>query len=230
MKKLLLFSLVGFIVFGCTAIRNTSISEDMDYTYLALGDSYTFGEGVDLINTWPVELRNRLLERGYKVAPPRVVAKTGWTTRDLIRNFEREIDVHRIFDLVSIQIGVNNQYRKRPLSEFETELEELVRKAITQSRMRERGVFLLSIPDYGVTPFGAKNAEVISFEVDRFNAVIRRVAEEYNVDFFNITPSTREALTNKNLIARDSLHPSALMYRLWVDDIVDAVEDKFSPQ
>lgn len=231
MKKILLIFLIVFSFASCNVSRDTTQSLGMDYSYLALGDSYTIGEGVELIEAWPVQLRNRLLERGVRVAPPKIIARTGWTTRDLIRNMEEELHVHRDFHLVSILIGVNNQYQNRSISEFEQELRELFRKAITHSKMRERGVFALTIPDYGVTPFGMEreNAELISPEIDRFNAVIRTVAEDFNVQLFNITPLSREAATNLELLAEDNLHPSGLMYRLWVDEIIDEIAQKLPP-
>lgn len=228
MKKYLPLVLFVLILAACNAPRNTSISEDMDYSYLALGDSYTIGEGVPLNEAWPIQLAERLKERGYKVAPPKIIARTGWTTRNLINNIESEIDVQRKFDLVSILIGVNNQYQGKPISEFEVELEEIFRKAINHSKTREQGVFALSIPDYGVTPFGAANADTIAVQIDRYNEVVRRVAEQYDVDFYNITPISRGALTNKTLVAKDSLHPSGVMYSAWVDEIIDGVADKLA--
>lgn len=222
MKRILILSLV--ITFsGCNTTKDTTISTAMDYSYLALGDSYTIGEGVDMSESWPVQLVESLKERGYKVAPPKIIAQTGWTTRDLIRNIEAEIDVQRDFDLVSILIGVNNQYQEKTLSEYETELREIFRKAINHSRTREKGVFALSIPDYGATPFGEENAEEIGQEIDEFNRVFRMVAEEFGVDFYNITPISRDAETNPALIAGDNLHPSGLMYRFWVQQVIDDV-------
>ena len=226
MKKIVPLFIILLIIAACNAPRNTTISENMDYSYLALGDSYTIGEGVPLNEAWPVQLTEGLKQRGFKVAPPKIIARTGWTTRNLITNIESEIDVQRRFDLVSILIGVNNQYQGKPASEFEVELEEIFRKAINHSKTREQGVFALSIPDYGVTPFGARNADTIAVQIDRFNAIVRRVAEQYNVDFYNITPISREALVNKTLVARDSLHPSGEMYRVWVDEIIEDVAGK----
>lgn len=226
MRKLVLLLLLAIAVAGCKTTPATIRSGDMDYSYLALGDSYTIGEGLEISESWPVQLVDRLKERGYKFASPKIVARTGWTTRDLIRNIEEEVNVQRDFDIVSILIGVNNQYQGRRMAEYEEELREIFRKAINHSKTRERGVFALSIPDYSVTPFGEENAEVIAVEVDEFNATFRRIAEEFDVDFYNITPMSREALTNRDLIAGDSLHPSALMYRYWVDDIVNEVIEK----
>lgn len=226
MKKILIFLSFIFFLASCNTTRDTSISSDKNYSYLALGDSYTIGEGVELSESWPMQLVEQLRERGYEMAPPKIIARTGWTTMDLIRNIESELNVQRDFDLVSILIGVNNQYQRKPISEYEVELREIFRKAIFHSRTLEKGVFALSIPDYGVTPFGENNAEFIGEEIDEYNRVFRMVAEEFNVEFFNITPASRVAATNRDLIAGDSLHPSGLMYKLWVDEIILDVADK----
>lgn len=226
MNKIMLLFVVIILSGSCKTAPEPSISEEMNYSYLALGDSYTIGEGVEVDERWPVQLVQSLRDRGYKVAPPKIIARTGWTTRDLIRNIESEINVQRDFDLVSILIGVNNQYQGRTTSEYEAELREIFKKAINHSRAGERGVFALSIPDYGVTPFGEKNAEIIAIEIDRFNEIFRRMADEFGVTFFNITPISRQALTELNLIAADSLHPSGEMYKLWVENIVDEVAQK----
>jgi lysophospholipase L1-like esterase len=223
MKKYILVFVTVILLFACSTSKDTSISNEMDYSYLALGDSYTIGEGVPTNERWPVQLVERLRERGFKVAPPKIIARTGWTTLDLIRNIEQEINVQRDFDMVSILIGVNNQYQNKPISVYEEQLREIFRKAIFHCKHMEKGVFAVSIPDYGATPFGANNAEAIGLEIDRFNAVFRSVAEEFNVPFYNITPISREAASNRELVAGDNLHPSGLMYTLWVDLIVDEV-------
>ena len=130
---------------------------------------------------------------------------------DLIRNIESEINVQRDFDLVSILIGVNNQYQGKPISEYEVELREIFRKAIFHSKTLEKGVFALSIPDYGATPFGDNNAEVIGEEIDEFNRVFRKLAEECNDELYDITDASRAADTNLDLIAGDSRHTSRLL-------------------
>ncbi len=226
MRKILLLLLLITFLAGCNATSDTTGSSNAKYSYLALGDSYTIGESVPVEKTWPVQLVERLNERGYEVAPPKIVAKTGWTTMNLIRGIESAINVQRDFDLVSILIGVNNQYQDKTLSEFETELNEIFRKAIFHSRQLEKGVFAVSIPDYGATPFGAANAQEIGLEIDEFNAIFRKVAEEYDVDFYNITPISRQGLENPELVANDGLHPSGLMYQYWVDQIIDQVAAK----
>jgi lysophospholipase L1-like esterase len=188
-----------------------------------LGDSYTIGESVAKTERWPVQLVSRLNEDGYKVAPPKVIAKTGWTTGDLLSAMRSQLNTARKFDLVSISIGVNNQYQDGSMEEYEEELRQIFKMALNYSKKREKGIFALSIPDYGVTPFGENNAETIREEIDQFNAIFKRVAADFDVDFYNITPISREAARDPDLIAEDNLHPSALMYRYWVDEIIDEI-------
>lgn len=202
----------------------------MEYSYLALGDSYTIGEGVSYSERWPVQLVEELKDRGYAVAPPKIVAETGWTTQNLLIAMDNQLYQQRLYDLVSVLIGVNNQYQEKSLEDYELDLNEIFRFAITKSRNGVDGVFALSIPDYGVTPFGGLNAEEISEEIDEFNAVYRRVAEEYGIDFYNITPISREVERNPDLLADDDLHPSGEMYRAWMLYIVDEVEEKLQKE
>lgn len=227
MKKFYLLLLV-FITLSCGS-RDPKILETVEnpqYSYLALGDSYTIGESVAESERWPLQLAQSLRDRGYKMAVPKIIAKTGWTTENLINGMENNLAVQRDFDLVSILIGVNNQYQGKPINEYEQELRKIFRKAINHSKTMEKGVFAVSIPDYGYTPFGIAHKEEISAEIDRFNEVYKRVADDFGVDFYNITPISREALNDPTLVANDSLHPSKIMYRRWVDQIVAQVAQK----
>ena len=228
MKKIyfLLFSLFLFSCSSTLDVQNNQEPENPNYTYLALGDSYTIGESVIETERWPVQLAEQLRDRNYKVAPPKIIAKTGWTTGDLIRGIENELSVQRDFDLVSILIGVNNQYQGKLITEYEEDLRSIFRRAINHSKTGEKGVFAVSIPDYGYTPFGSSNQEEISAEIDRFNEVFKRVADEFGVPFYNITPISRNAANNPDLVASDGLHPSGLMYKYWVDQIVNQVAEK----
>ncbi len=228
MKKfyLLLISLTFFSCSSTLDVRNNEEPVDPKYSYLALGDSYTIGESVLETERWPVQLAEALRARGYKVAPPKIIAKTGWTTADLIRGIDNEINVQRDFDLVSILIGVNNQYQGRPITEYEEQLRKIFRKAINHSKTGVNGVFAVSIPDYGYTPYGWKNQESISEELDRFNEVFKRVAEDFGVELFNITPISRKSNENPALTASDNLHPSALQYEMWVESFVNQVARK----
>lgn len=228
MKKIY-FLFISIICLSCSStqdVTNNPEPEDPRYSFLALGDSYTIGESVEETRRWPVQLAEQLRVRGYKMAAPKIVAKTGWTTDHLLRGMENELSIQRDFDLVSILIGVNNQYQGKSINEYEEELRQIFRKAINHSKTMEKGVFAVSIPDYGYTPFGASSQEEISAEIDEFNEVFRRVAEEFNVDFYNITPISREAGNNPDLVASDGLHPSGLMYQSWVDHFVNQVAEK----
>ncbi|MDT0643006.1 SGNH/GDSL hydrolase family protein [Zunongwangia sp. F363] len=226
MKKVY-FLIIAVFCMACSSTSETNTppvpSENYNISYLALGDSYTIGESVEADDRWPVQLAVSLRDRGIKIAPPKIIAKTGWTTEDLLDGIEEELNVQRDFDLVSILIGVNNQYQQRSIDEYETQLREVFRKAINHCKTMEKGVFAVSIPDYGATPFGQANAEVITEEINEFNAVFREVAEDFNVPFYNITPISRRAEDNPELVAEDGLHPSGLMYQYWVDEIVDEV-------
>jgi len=242
MKYLQYLILASFILVGCgsgsiakKSADGNSEKEDLSsenndnypkYSYLALGDSYTIGERVKESERWPVQLTEALRERGYAMAAPKIIARTGWTTADLIAGINSELNVQRDFDLVSILIGVNNQYQNKPITEYEEELREIFRKAINHSKKMEAGVFAVSIPDYGVTPFGAARKDEIGRDIDAFNKVFKRVAQEYHVDFYNITPISRTAADKPDLIAEDELHPSGLMYKYWVEDFILNVVEK----
>lgn len=231
MKKILLLLLAVFLFSGCATVAEIATGEEEDasalnYSYLALGDSYTIGESVPENERWPVQLKESLRERGYKIAPPKIIAKTGWTTGNLLNAMDNELHYTRKFDLVSILIGVNNQYQGGSKREFEEELNEIFRIALNYSKRREQGVFALSIPDYSVTPFVTENQEEIRTEIDEFNDIFRRVAAEHEVDFYNITPISREAARDPDLIAKDGLHPSGTMYRFWVQEIIDEITRK----
>ncbi len=230
MKKIY-FLIIAFICFSCSSTSKVDTSQNQEpnspkYSYLALGDSYTIGESVQEEERWPVQLTDALRERGYDMAAPKIIAKTGWTTENLIRGIENELSIQRDFDIVSILIGVNNQYQGKPITEYEEELRHIFRRAINHSKTMEAGVFAVSIPDYGYTPFGEEHQEEISAEIVRFNEVFKKLAEEFNIDFYNITPISQQAQTNPDLVAGDGLHPSGEMYRLWVQEIVNQVAEK----
>lgn len=190
------------------------------YKYLALGDSYTIGESVAIDDRFPVQLASRLKQEGFEVENPQIIAKTGWTTDELLKGIT-EILPEDDFDLVTLLIGVNNQYRGRDLANYETEFDMVLRKAINFAGGNNKKVIVISIPDYGVTPFGEKKGSVqISSEIDEFNAVNKKVSGEHGVAYVNITEISRRAGQDSNLIADDGLHPSAEMYTLWTEIIV----------
>ena len=198
-----------------------------DKSYLALGDSYTIGESVDPSLRWPVQLVDSLKDRGLELDQPLIIARTGWTTQDLLEAMDQRLEPGQQFDLVSLLIGVNNQYQGKSIEAYETDLNELFNRAIARSKRGAEGVFAVSIPDYGATPFSASNAEEIGQEIDEFNAVFERVASEYPIPFYDITPISRSNPDDSDLVASDGLHPSGNQYSLWVEEIIDEVVNLF---
>lgn len=189
--------------------------------YLALGDSYTIGEGVDMESRFPQQLSRRLRDDGLEVQLD-VVARTGWTTDELWQGIE-DADLTRPYDLVTLLIGVNNQYRGRDIEEYSRDFDFLLTKAIGFAGGNPRQVIVISIPDWGVTPFAQERRTLtsqISTEIDNFNEVNRKQAENAGVQYVNITPISREAEADRTLLAVDGLHPSGRMYSEWVELIL----------
>lgn len=195
----------------------TTPAED-GFKYLALGDSYTIGESVEPEKRWPVQLADKIEESGIKTEDPKIIARTGWTTDELKAAILAD-NPDSDYDLVSLLIGVNNQYRGRSLENYKMEFEELLNMAISYAGNDPEKVIVVSIPDYGYTPFGESNQEEISREIDEFNAANKAIAEQKGVKYFNITDISREGLVNPSLVASDKLHPSGEQYRLWVERI-----------
>jgi len=186
-------------------------------TYLALGDSYTIGEAVSLPHSFPYQTVQILRSEGWAMAAPEIIAKTGWTTDELSDALQGYV-FSRHYDLVTLLIGVNNQYRGRSVETYAPECEALLVRAIELAQGSAERVFVLSIPDYGVTPFAREkelNAVRIAAEIDQYNAVARALAAQYKCHFVDITPGTREAATDSALLASDGLHPSETDYRRW---------------
>lgn len=218
-SPLLLFCL---ILWSCQTVDNNSIS------YLALGDSYTIGESVAEDDRWPVQLSDSLANRGFEVQSPRIIAKTGWTTGDLLDAIN-EADPKTNYDLVSLLIGVNNQYQGSDFSRFETEFEELLKQAISFANGKAENVFVVSIPDYGVTPFGQeKNPPKIAKELHRYNEMAQMTSKKYEVSFINITPISENAIDDSTLTASDGLHPSGTMYQQWVSKMLPSILPKIN--
>ena len=185
--------------------------------YLALGDSYTIGERVDSAARWPVQLAALLRERGIAVAAPTIIARTGWTTDELSVALDRA-NPRGTFDLVSLLIGVNNQYRGRDVEEYRAQFRALLQRAVAFAGGDAGRVIVLSIPDWGVTPFAEKqqrDGARIASEIDRFNAVNREETERAAARYVDVTPISRAASADRTLIAEDGLHPSGKMYGEW---------------
>ncbi|MFT6167116.1 MAG: hypothetical protein ACJAV5_000816 [Vicingaceae bacterium] len=191
-------------------------------TYLALGDSYTIGEMVEQSRTFPFQLANTIrIKTDFEVPPPRVIAKTGWRTDELLDSIAV---VKEKYDLVSVLIGVNNQYQGKDINQFTKEFRLLLEKAISFSRNGKKGVFVYSIPDYSVMPFmRGKDIKKVQAELKNYNSICSAVAQQFGVSFYNITPISQKAKYDSSLIADDKLHPSGAMYKIWVSETIDQI-------
>lgn len=205
---------------------STQSREELKINYLALGDSYTIGEGVKVSERYPNQLARYLSKKDIMVDEPKIIAKTGWRCDELISAFKKA-ELKQKYELVSILIGVNNQYQNKAIKEFKADLETLIKLALNQSKYGEQGVVLISIPDYGVTPFAKeKQPKKISAEIDQYNQICKEMASTFKLDFYYITDISRKASADPTLLAEDELHPSAKMYQLWVEDFGPKIENR----
>ncbi len=188
---------------------------------LCLGDSYTIGECVPLHESFPYQTVQNLRKQGFKVAAPEIIAKTGWTSFELLEHLV-QIKINEKYDFVTLLIGVNNQYRNLPIQAFAEDFNLLLAKAI--KHCSANNVFVLSIPDWGVTPFAnEKNSKNIAKEIDVFNTVIESISLAGNCNYINITEITRLAINDLTLIATDGLHPSGKEYAKWANLLVEKI-------
>ncbi|MEO9254539.1 MAG: SGNH/GDSL hydrolase family protein [Tepidiformaceae bacterium] len=188
--------------------------------FLALGDSYTIGERVGADERWPVQLAAMLRAAGVPVSEPEIIARTGWTTDELEAGIG---DVRPIggFALVSLLIGVNNQFRGASADEYRAQFKQLLARAIAFAAGEAERVIVVSIPDWGATPFAeGMDRNRIGEEIDAFNAINRDEAASAGARYVNITPGSKLALTDAALVADDGLHPSAKMYRMWAEAVL----------
>lgn len=184
--------------------------------FLALGDSYTIGENVSPAERWPIQLSTLLQQEDILLAPPQIIATTGWTTDELLFEITEE-KLQGPYALVSLLIGVNNQYRGRSSSEYRQEFILLLKQSIHFAGNRPNHVIVLSIPDWGQTPFAeGRNRIQISREIDLFNQINREESTKAGVWYIDITPISRKGLQEPALITTDQLHPSGQMYQRWV--------------
>ena len=188
---------------------------------LALGDSYTIGESVALSSRWPMQLVDSLQKRGVDCLQPKIIATTGWRTDNLKNAISRtKFKKEKEYNLVSLLIGVNNYYQGKSTESYAPEFDDLLKTAIQLAGGEKSSVFVLSIPDYGYTPFGKENQQKISEGIDAFNAVNKSISDKYGVKYYNITDISRRGLDEPDLVAADGLHPSEKMYSAWVEVIL----------
>lgn len=189
------------------------------YTYLALGDSYTIGEQVPFADNYPNQAVQLLRKEGYDFFAPEIVARTGWTTDELQTGINNRI-FRSAYDFVTLLIGVNNQYRGRSVEEYEEQFTRLLEQALAFAGNRKERVAVLSIPDWGITPFATtRDKGKIKEEIDLFNEVNQRVSAAAGIHYIYITAWTREAINNPELLASDGLHPSGKEYNRWAREL-----------
>ena len=198
-------------------------------TFLSLGDSYTIGESVNLFESFPYQTIALLRRKGFPFNAPEIVAKTGWTTDELKAQLERST-LLPFYDIVTLLIGVNNQYRERSAEEYRLHFEDLLNRAITLARNDSKNVYVLSIPDWGVTPFGTQSArEKISLEIDRYNSLNKELSKDYYTNYIDITTGNRlRAKNEEQVVAADGLHPNAYEYSHWAALLAEAIEKKLN--
>ncbi|HET8671939.1 MAG TPA: SGNH/GDSL hydrolase family protein [Candidatus Saccharimonadales bacterium] len=198
------------------------------YTYLALGDSYTCGEAVPSEQAFPRQLVTQLRTGGVEIADPEIIAVTGWTTGELMHGI-KERDITGSFDLVTLLIGVNNQYRGPAkgftLDAYRPEFTELLQTAIHFAGGKAERVVVISVPDWSVTPMaGEADRAHIAAEIDSYNTVNKQISEQYGAQYVDITPLSRQAANDPSLIASDDLHFSGSMYTQWVSAILPKLD------
>ena len=194
--------------------------------YLALGDSYTIGQSVSIPERWPVIMAKDLSNQNVKVLPPDIIAVTGWTTANLLAAIEND-NPPKNYDLVSLLIGVNNQYQGQSIDTFRKEFKQLLQKSTELAYGDSKHVFVLSIPDWGVSRYGAGyDRKEIAKEIDQFNKVVEEECASAKILFINITEISRTALNNPSMIASDGLHFSGQMHQLWVDTALPQVKTR----
>jgi lysophospholipase L1-like esterase len=218
--------LIGLALSGCAGSAprvGLAIPEAEPLRILALGDSYTIGEGVSPGERWPAVLADRLSARGVRLSTPEIIARTGWTTDELWRGIDARRPRGR-YGLVTLLIGVNDQYRGRPVAGYRAPFSDLLGRAIGFAGGRADRVVVLSIPDWGVTPFAARRDRArIASEIDAYNAVNRVEAARAGVAYVDVTELVREAASDSAMVVGDGLHPSAAMYARWVERALPTV-------
>jgi len=237
-RNLVLLSSIIIFMFTAIACKDPlrpptlppDLSDSESYTLLALGDSYTIGQSVATEERWPNQLAQQLRTSKHKLQEPVILARTGWTTTNLIQALESP-SLNPPYDVVTLLIGVNDQYQGKSLDSYRQGFSYLLHQAIKLANRDSSRVIVLSIPDYSVTPFAKyNNPERIRKELDQFNTLNQQLALAAGVSYVDITPISRLAATDPSWLAPDELHPSGKMYAEWVKLILPIVEEILAKQ
>ncbi len=208
------------ISFNITS-NDTTVAASNAKSYLALGDSYTIGQSVDSAERFPAQTAAILQHKGYNISTIDYIATTGWKTVNLQWAIE-DLRTTKMYDVVTLLIGVNDQYLKRDTTDYREHFTNLLQKAIRFARNNNKHVFVLSIPDYGVTPFGAEVKGInISSQIDDFNAINKSVTQLYEVNYTDVTGISRYDAIDSTTLAPDDLHPSGKQYAQWASALAD---------
>jgi lysophospholipase L1-like esterase len=232
MKLLIAETLLALSLFSASF---TAMPQQKTYAMLCLGDSYTIGESVAETERFPNQTVKLLEEKGIAVGKPVIIAKTGWTTDELadaIKHWDKENGATFSSEpdvIVTLLIGVNNEYRGRDENEYRTQFAALLSKALKYAHGNRNHVFVISIPDWGATPFAAndprgRSPQQIGAAIDRFNAINKEESLAAKVHYVDITPISRKAVTHPELVANDGLHPSGKMYAEWSALLAGSIE------
>ncbi len=225
-----MYSNFSFLLLVCITMSLSQFSQAQQkpLSYLALGDSYTIGEGVELSDRYPMQLVqewNRTAKKPF--ASPLIIAKTGWTVDELEAGIQATPTAAEGYDLVTLLIGVNNQYRGRSLESFAVDFEKMLQRAISFARGKKKRVVVLSIPDWGVTPFaiskGVDPAQVAE-GIDAYNETKKAICAKNGVKFIDITSEYRIAGALPEGVVADELHPSSLIYKKWMEKLLIVVQ------
>ena len=194
------------------------------FTYLALGDSYTIGEGVPLYESFPYQTVQLLRAKGLHIHAPEIVATTGWTTLELAEHI-LNIKLNEDYDFVTLLIGVNNQYRGSSAEDYKNDFEFLLKKALHFADDKNDRVIVLSIPDWSVTPFAKEHdTKIISEEIEAFNKINEAISKQYKVHYIDVTDHVKESINDASVIAGDDLHPSGEAYAKWAEQVAAVIE------
>lgn len=224
MRAVVILSFIACLFWEGSIAQQITLKDPV--RYLALGDSYTIGESVTINERWPVQLKDSFEQRGYEVEALVILATTGWTTGNLLQSIDKNKNkLDGPFNLVSLLIGVNNQYQGRGITEYQEEFRQLLQIALDFAGNNSNQVFVLSIPDYYYTPFGQSfGSPQISNDIELFNERNREITSAYKVPYINITDISQNGISNPSLIANDGLHPSGLQYSEWVERILQHIQ------